>query len=708
MFETASFFLVAFVLVVLALDMLVMNLNRVTLSAALWSGLLALYALLWGLKLYVAQTNNMVLLGWIQRLQDVLWVHQGWIVWLFILWLTREEKPFPRRVIVLFLLSMGFSVLGFVGWLYDSLYLYSIPGTSRDVVGIMVVPSTGRILAIVYTVILLILAAGEAIARYMVVSYAFQQRRIRYLLAGSVVAGILFLFGEERFAFLPVKALALLVMGSVVFYVANTFRTLKIREKVIRFVSLALFGFFLMGLPAMLFYIFRRWFMGLSAEVFLFVFSGSMALYFVFAVLLLTFLRKLFHHQTLDEERFPFLVRRLGQNKSRDEFYEATALFLKEMVERDVDIVERQREDFFVVFSTREKKGKISIPPSLRRHFESGEGYFDREFVLHQRPFRKDVEVFFGYFDATESEAVLAVLREENLELLIQFASLPDEEGFSLREIRELKAMLRLIEVLYQNVIFFEKAEETEQTERELALASEIQENLFQRELPKVRGLDIAFYQEPAKWLSGDYLWLDAVSSHELAFVVADVSGKGISAALITMMIHSTVHGYQFGSSTVNALLHRLNGMLSRKKPESEWKTLSFATLFAGFIDTDIQTLFFSNAGHYPLLVWDREKREFFELSTPGKPVGLFAEATYETDTYRYESDQILVVYSDGMTECINAAEEEFGIQRLKALIQKYDYLPAKEIQDKILQEIREFTVGTEIYDDMTLVVIKT
>ncbi|MFN3660448.1 MAG: PP2C family protein-serine/threonine phosphatase, partial [Brevinematales bacterium] len=298
--------------------------------------------------------------------------------------------------------------------------------------------------------------------------------------------------------------------------------------------------------------------------------------------------------------------------------------------------------------------------------------------------------------------------RGEQVEVLVQFAMASDEEAFSFREIKELKAILRLIEVLYQNVIFFEKAKETEKTERELALASEIQETLFQREIPRVRGLEIAFYQEPAKWLSGDYVWLEGVSSHELGFVVADVSGKGVSAALITMMIHSTVQGYQFGSSTVNALLHRLNTMLSRRKPEHEWRTLSFATLFAGFVDTEIQTLFFSNAGHYPLLVWDREKREFIELSTPGKPVGLFAEVTYVTEVYRYESDQIFVLYSDGITECINPAEEEFGIQRLKALIQRYDYLSVGEIQQKILEEIRNFTAGSDIYDDMTLVIIKT
>ncbi|NPV39147.1 MAG: serine/threonine-protein phosphatase [Brevinematales bacterium] len=705
MIETASLFLVAFVLVVLALDMLVMNFNRVTLIAALWNGTLALYALLWGLKLYVAQNNNMVLLGWIQRIQDVLWVHQGWMGWLFVLWLTQEEKAFPRRVIPLMGISLLFSVFGFFGGLYDSLYLYSLPTNSRNV---MVVPSVGRILAVVYTVIIFVFAGIEALMRYMAVPYAFQQRRIRYLLAGSGVALVMFLAGEEKVAFLSVKALSLLVLGGVVFYVANTFRTLKLREKVIRFVSLALFGFFLMGLPAMLFYIFRRWFMELAAEVFLFVFSGSMALYFVFAVLLLTFLRKLFQNQAIEEERFPLLVRHLGQNKSRDEFYEALALFLKDMIERDVDIVERHGEEFFAVFSTRGLRGKIEVDFSLVKHFESGEGYFDRELVLHQRPFRRDVEAFFRYFDAAKCEAVLSVMREGQVEVLVQFATVGDEEGFSLREIKELRAILRLIEVLYQNVIFFEKAEETQQTERELALASEIQETLFQREIPRVRGLDIAFYQEPAKWLSGDYLWLEVVSSHELGFVVADVSGKGVSAALITMMIHSTVQGYQFGSSTVNALLHRLNTMLSRKKPEHEWRTLSFATLFAGFVDTEIQTLFFSNAGHYPLLVWDREKREFIELSTPGKPVGLFAEATYVTETYRYESDQIFVLYSDGMTECINPAEEEFGIQRLKALIQRYDYLSAGEIQQKILEEIRDFTAGAEIYDDMTLVIIKT
>jgi len=710
MFETAVFFLVAFVLVVLSLDMLVVNIHRLTVVAALWMAILALYAFLWGVKFYVAQVGHITLLGWIQRLQDAVWVHQGWVAWLLTYTMTREQQEFPWRVLVLVGMSMVFSGWSLVGGLYDSLYFYSQVNIGQAVTGVMVVPSVGRFLAMLYTGFLLGLAALELLRKYSLLPYAFQQRRIRYLATGGLAAGIMFLLAGDRVIGYGLKALAMMSLGVVIFYVSNTFRALKIREKMIRFLSVVLFGFLLMTIPAGVFYVFRQWLMTLSPEIFVLIFSLGMAMYFLMAVLLLTVVRKEFLEREMDEEFFPLLVKRLGQTRNREDFYEALALFFKNFLEREVDIVERHGQDFEVRYSTRGYTGRVAISPILVRHLESGEGYFDRELVLHQRAFRRDAGLFFQYFDRHHCEAVLALLREGHLDLLIQFVLAPrnEEEGFSHREVKRLRMILRLIEVLYQNVLFLEKEEQNEQTQRELMLASEIQETIFQRDVPRVHGLDIAFYQEPAKWLSGDYLWLDGVSSHELGFVVADVSGKGVSAALITMMLHSMVQSYTFGSSTISALLQRLNEMLSRKKSRQEWRTLSFATVFAGFIDTDIQTVFFSNAGHYPLLVWDREKREFSEISTAGKPVGLFAETSYVTETYRYESDQILVLYSDGITECLNTRQEEFGLHRLKSLIQRYDERSAEGLRDKILESLREFSSGMDIYDDMTLLIIKT
>ncbi len=710
MFEVAIMFLVAFVLVVLALEMLVVNFRRITVAGALWLGVLAVYALMTGLRIYLAELHNLQLLSLLQRVEDGLWVHQGWIIWFFVesLLARDEEKNLSFSLLVLFGISGVLSLLGLGGVLYDSVYL----STSQGFVGIrsqvIVVPSLMRIIALIYTGVTIFFAVFKLFLSYFSVPYTFQQRWIRYLLAAGMIALVDILFVKTEGIGLILRTLGILWMGVWVFYIVSAPRALGLRERFGRFALLAIFGLGMMLVPGGIFYIFRTWFVMLSWPVFVLVFASTMALYFVFCVMVLSLLRKIWKTTAVEEDRLTFFLKKLVQKKERYSFSEELILLLKNWLQRDVDVLECDKRGVVYLASTRKKTGKVVVPLAVKQHLETGDGYFDRELVISQRGFRKDVGVFFEYFDGEGCEAILSIRIDGELRFLVQVG--PDEtgEGLRQREIRELKFLLRIIELLYQNVLFFEREEENEQTERELALASEIQETLFQRETPKVVGLDVAFYQEPAKWLSGDYLWLDALSSRELGFVVADVSGKGVSAALITMMIHSVVQGYHLSSSTVHSLMLRLNAMLSKKKSREEWRTLSFATVFVGFLDTQIQMLYYSNAGHYPLLIWDLEKREFLELSTSGKPVGLFEDAQYITETYRYEPDQIFVVYSDGITECLNKNEEEFGIQRLKRIIQKYDYLSGAEIRDKILEEIREFRGGAEIYDDMTLLVVKT
>ncbi|URA09765.1 SpoIIE family protein phosphatase [Thermospira aquatica] len=710
MLEIAWMFLIAFVLVVLALEMLVINFRRMTVAAALWLGILAFYALMTGLKVYLAELHNFQLLYLFQRLEDALWVHQPWIIWFFMesLLAKEEKKNLSFPFIVLFGISSIFSLVGLGGGLYDSLYLSTVAGLVGMRTQVVLVPSVMRVLALMYTGITIFFAIFKLFLSYFSVPYAFQQRWIRYLLAAVIIVLLDILFVRTEKIGLSLRMLGILWLGGWVFYIVSAPRALGLRERFSRFSLLALFGLVMMLLPGVIFYIFRTWFMTLFWPVFVLIFASAMALYFVFCVMVLMLFRKISKPTEFEEDRLTFFLKKLVQKKDRYGFAEELVFLLKEWLQREVDVIENNDGYLSYLSSTRSKSGRMFFPEVMQRYLETGDAYVDREMVLSHKGFRKDVGVFFEYFDKEVCEALLLGRIEGKVRILIQLGPNGEGEGLKQREIRELKSFLRIIELLYQNVLFFEREEENEQTKRELALASEIQETLFQRETPKLVGLDVAFYQEPAKWLSGDYLWLDAVSSKELSFVVADVSGKGVSAALITMMIHSVIQGYHLSSSTVHSLLAHLNVMLSKKKSREEWRTLSFATVFVGFIDTQIQMLYYSNAGHYPLLIWDLEKREFLELSTPGKPVGLFENSQYVTETYNYETDQIFVVYSDGITECLNQNEEEFGIQRLKRIIQKYDYLSASEIRDKVLEEIQEFRGGADIYDDMTLLVLKT
>lgn len=710
MTEIALFFLIAFVLILFALEIPLVNTNKKAIASILWLGIIAFSTLLWGVKLYLAQSSNLPALSLIQRFDDAAWVHQAWIVWLFGWSLTLEKQnlPFPKEILILFGVSSLFSLISLGYGLFDSLYLSPFFTGNKTIVGIIIAPSTARIFAETYTLVSYGLTIAQLFYKYFAVQYTFQKRNIRYFLSGLTGAVLFFFVGKTTPSLFFFQILAPLILGITLFYIGNNFRTLQLRDKVTKLLILVFMGTLLMIFPAGILYVFRQWFMSLPVELFVLIFSLGMGLYFVLSLLLLSLIQRIIRQRRDNEEFSSLVLRLLGNKRSREEFASELAKLIKEITSYDVDVLLREDNNFPIVSSSRNKTGETPLSPQLIHYFTSGEIYYDRESVLNYRPGKKDIDLLYAYFDSQAIEALLALVINQELHGIIHLIPTNEQDDIPLRTIRKLKSLLKLVEVLYQNLLLFEKEEERTQTLRELALASEIQETIFQRTLPVIRDLDIASYQEPAKWLSGDYLFVDSSSNHEISFVVADVSGKGVSAALITMMIHSAVQGHVFSSSTINSFLNRINELLTRKKPESEWKTLSVATVLVGFVDTEIQTLYYSNAGHYPILIWDRNKREFYELSTGGKPVGIFAESEYETGVYHYDKDQIFIVYSDGITECINSKEEEFGIQRLKKLIQQYDNLPAKSIVEEILKEIKAFTEEADIYDDMTLFIMKT
>ena len=271
---------------------------------------------------------------------------------------------------------------------------------------------------------------------------------------------------------------------------------------------------------------------------------------------------------------------------------------------------------------------------------------------------------------------------------------------------------------------------EKQRIESELAIAQEVQALLFPRDISSLEGFEVHGICRPARTVSGDYYDFLPVGPHQLGLAVGDISGKGISAALLMATVHAFVRAYTLVESVpalqavgaghgdgANALIRMsapgsasdlppgtllamLNHQLYRSTPSEK-----YATMFLGFYDTHTRQLKYSNAGHLPPLIIGQDG-SVRQLDTGGLVVGLFGDVTYSDDSVEMNPGDILVAYSDGITEPENEFGE-FGEERLIALVHENRHLPLDRISDVVVSAVTDWIGGNEQPDDVTLVLAR-
>ena len=242
---------------------------------------------------------------------------------------------------------------------------------------------------------------------------------------------------------------------------------------------------------------------------------------------------------------------------------------------------------------------------------------------------------------------------------------------------------------------------ESERIEREMELAAAIQREILPHSLPDVPGVELAAANLPTRHVGGDYYDLFALSRGRLGFLVADVSGKGVPAALLVSTVHAAVHLQIDEAKTVVDLVTRIDRHLRRYAA-----TRKFLTLFFGLFEPDTGLLTYVSAGHNPALLL-RVSGEMARLNSTGVPVGMFPDASWRQETVMLAPGDLLCVYTDGLTEAVNAAEEEFGLDRLSTLIGKGRGLPLKNLCDRVFAEVADFAGDMPQYDDQSLLLAR-
>jgi phosphoserine phosphatase RsbU/P len=269
---------------------------------------------------------------------------------------------------------------------------------------------------------------------------------------------------------------------------------------------------------------------------------------------------------------------------------------------------------------------------------------------------------------------------------------------------------------------------EKQRLENELVIAQEVQAQLFPREVRELESLEVHGFCRPARTVSGDYYDFLTASSHKLILAVGDISGKGISAALLMATIHSAVRAYSVeslpqmrepvavgavaGSGRVmvtwpegaevspSALLSLLNHQLYESTPPEK-----YATLFLGIYDGRTHQLNYSNGGHLPPLLIG-EDGALRRLEAGGTVVGLFDNMSYDEGSVEMHPGEIFVAYSDGITEPENDFGE-FGEERLIDMVRKNRRLPLEQISQVVTTAVDDWIGDNEQPDDVTLVLAR-
>lgn len=259
--------------------------------------------------------------------------------------------------------------------------------------------------------------------------------------------------------------------------------------------------------------------------------------------------------------------------------------------------------------------------------------------------------------------------------------------------------------VAFENAWRMQEILEQKKLEQELSIAASIQESLFPAKLPPLPGSDMAAKNRQARVVGGDYydvLPIDpAVPAGPHLLCVADISGKGLPASLLMANIQATLRATLGTRPTLADLAGRVNSLLHASTPSNKYATAFFLTY-----DPETGECAYVNGGHVDGIVL-RADDSVELLPTTGLPVGLFARAAYEEGKVVLRPGDLLLLYSDGVSEANNTAEEEFGIDRMVGVLRAHREEPAAAIVERMVQRIDEFAGAAPQFDDITLMALK-
>jgi serine phosphatase RsbU (regulator of sigma subunit) len=246
----------------------------------------------------------------------------------------------------------------------------------------------------------------------------------------------------------------------------------------------------------------------------------------------------------------------------------------------------------------------------------------------------------------------------------------------------------------------YQQSVEKQRLEEEMNIARTIQQELLPRDFP--RGIDFEFsaYSEPSRHVGGDYFDFIATPRKTYGVIIGDASGKGMPAALLISQIQAAMRSEVRHELPLGQVLCNVNDLIQQSADSHK-----FATLFFAEFDPHTKVLKYSNAGHnYPIVISDTYKQR---LDRGGMVLGAFPNLSYEQGEVQLSTNDVLLMYTDGLNEATNDDDEQYGEERIVNLITSHRHLRPREIERKIIEDVKKFVGSGNLQDDMTLVVLK-
>lgn len=273
--------------------------------------------------------------------------------------------------------------------------------------------------------------------------------------------------------------------------------------------------------------------------------------------------------------------------------------------------------------------------------------------------------------------------------------------NYNYEDITTLNILSNQLVVAMANARLYQESLEKQRLEEELSLARQIQKDLLPKELPKGNDFEFAAYSEPSRYVGGDFYDFLNTKRNTLGIVVADVSGKGMPAALMVSQIQAMFRSEVRNTDSIVRILQNVNYLMSTTTSSEK-----FVTLFYAEYDPENRIMHYANAGHnYPIVINSEGEHVF--LIEGGLLMGAFKEATYKSDSLKLNPGDLVFFYTDGINEAFSPEGDQYGEERLLDLITRIRNQSAQEIADRVVKEVIDFS-STEIpQDDMTVVAFK-
>ncbi len=336
-------------------------------------------------------------------------------------------------------------------------------------------------------------------------------------------------------------------------------------------------------------------------------------------------------------------------------------------------------------------------------HLKLGEGLIGQVALTSEPVTSPDVRKNPNYINArseTRSEMVAPII--SNTEVIGVFDLESDElNAYSEDDLEVLMLLASQVAIIIEKVMLHEQLIEKQRLEGQLEVARQVQLELLPPRDPQLEGYDISAYNFPTEEVSGDYYDWVKIYDDQIGLVIADVSGKGVPAALLMAFLRASLRAATHIGYSPHISMAKVNYLL--------WESIErnqFVTAFYGILDVTNKTLTYTNAGHNPPILL-KQNGDFSFIDRGSIPLGMFRDTRYHEYYLTTEPGDVLMLYTDGATEAQNPQGEEFGRERLAQAVKSNHRLGARELIKAVHTEMLEWTDGQGASDDVTFFVIK-